>query len=214
MWPVAGVVGENGAFSYAYDREGEPWPADRSRKSLDPSHPVGRTEARCCPGPGEVPGTVLAADQAFRVSDFAIDYCEDVPPLPQESVDAICRILSEEGVHFKVSSIHVNFWLGSFDKLSGVRSFLSGEAVGTLEDLAERALFIGDSPNDEPLFAGFAHSIAVGNLRRLLPRLTHRPEFLTDRDSAEGFRKQRTRSSGKGRGLNRTGRRGCTPSPG
>ena len=136
----------------------------------------------------EVPGTALAADQAFRISDFAIDYCEDVPRLPEESVDNICRILSEEGVHFKVSSIHVNFWLGSFDKLTGVRLYLSGEAVGTLEGLAEQTLFVGDSPNDEPLFAGFAHSVAVGNLRRFLPRLTHMPEFLTERDSAEGFR--------------------------
>jgi hydroxymethylpyrimidine pyrophosphatase-like HAD family hydrolase len=136
----------------------------------------------------EVPGTALAADQPFRVSDFAIDYCEDVPPLSPESVDHICRILSEEGVHFKVSSIHVNFWLGSFDKLSGVRLFLSGESIGTLEDLAEQTVFIGDSPNDEPLFAGFAHSIAVGNLRRFLPRLVHMPEFLTERDSGEGFR--------------------------
>ncbi|MGD0726130.1 MAG: HAD-IIB family hydrolase [Spirochaetia bacterium] len=189
MWPVAGVVGENGAFYYAYDRErrtmarrqipAEPGWESSGREKLK------RAAARVL---REVPGTAMAADQAFRVSDFAIDYCEDVPPLSPQSVDEICRILSEEGVHFKVSSIHVNFWLGSFDKLSGVRLFLSGEAVGTLEDLAEQTLFIGDSPNDEPLFAGFAHSIAVGNLRRFLPRLIHRPEFLTERDSAEGFR--------------------------
>lgn len=189
MWPVAGVVGENGAFYYAYDRERRtmtrrqipagPGSASAGREKLQ------RAAARVL---REVPGTALAADQAFRLSDFAIDYCEDVPRLPEESVDEICRILSEEGVHFKVSSIHVNFWLGSFDKLSGVRLFLSGEAIGTLEDLAEQTLFIGDSPNDEPLFAGFAHSIAVGNLRRFLPRLIHMPEFLTERDSAKGFR--------------------------
>ncbi len=188
MWPVAGVVGENGAFYYAYDRErrimtrrqipGEPGSTSSGHKKL------ARTAARVL---REVRGTALAADQAFRVSDFAIDYCEDVPPLPTESVDDICRILSEEGVHFKVSSIHVNFWLGSFDKLSGVRLFLSAEAIGTLEDLAEQSVFIGDSPNDEPLFAGFAHSIAVGNLRRFLPRLVHRPEFITEKDSGEGF---------------------------
>ena len=189
MWPVAGVVGENGAFYYAYDRERRVMtrrqiPAEPGAPAFD-RDTLARTAARVL---REVPGTALAADQAFRVSDFAIDYCEDVAPLPPESVDHICRILAEEGVHFKVSSIHVNFWLGSFDKLSGVRLFLSGEGMGTLEDLAERALFIGDSPNDEPLFAGFAHSIAVGNLRRFLPGLTHRPEFITERDSAEGFR--------------------------
>ena len=189
MWPVAGVVGENGAFYYAYDRERRVM--TRRQMPAEPGSPssgrdkLSRIAARVL---REVPGTALAADQAFRVSDFAIDYCEDVPRLPPESVDDICRVLSEEGVHFKISSIHVNFWLGSFDKLSGVRLFLSGQAIGTLEDLAEKVVFIGDSPNDEPLFAGFTHSIAVGNLRRFLPRLIHVPEFLTERDSGEGFR--------------------------
>lgn len=188
MWPVAGVVGENGAFYYAYDRERRMM--TRRQVPSEPGSASGREKlARAAARVlREVPGTAVAADQPFRVSDFAIDYCEDVPPLSQQGVDEICRILSEEGVHFKVSSIHVNFWLGSFDKLSGVRLYLSGEAIGTLEDTAEQTLFIGDSPNDEPLFAGFAHSIAVGNLRRFLPRLIHMPEFLTESDSAEGFR--------------------------
>jgi hypothetical protein len=135
----------------------------------------------------EVPGTALAADQPFRLSDVAIDYCEDVPPLPPEKVDAVCALLAEEGVSFKVSSIHVNFWLGRFDKLSGVRAFLSQETGGSLEDVDQRSLFIGDSPNDEPLFAGFSHSIAVGNIRRFLSRLRDKPEFVTEGDSAAGF---------------------------
>jgi HAD superfamily hydrolase (TIGR01484 family) len=189
MWPVAGVVGENGAFYYAYDRVKRTMTrrqlmAGQGASSANRDS-LARAAARVL---REVPGTALAADQAFRVSDFAIDYCEDVPPLSQAGVDEICRILSEEGVRFKVSSIHVNFWRGDFDKLSGVRLYLSGEAIGSLEDVAEQTIFIGDSPNDEPLFAGFAHSIAVGNIRRFLPRLTHLPEFLTKGDSAEGFR--------------------------
>ena len=51
----------------------------------------------------------------------------------------------------------------------------------------DTALFIGDSPNDEPLFEGFPHSIAVGNLRRFLDRLAHLPEYITESESAEGF---------------------------
>jgi HAD superfamily hydrolase (TIGR01484 family) len=187
MWPVAAVVGENGAFFYSYDRArrkmsrlsaGEPASAAADRARLE------RVAARVL---REVPGTALAADQPFRVSDFAIDYCEDVPPLPPEKVDEICALLAEEGVVFKVSSIHVNFWLGGFDKLSGVRLFLSRQEGASLEDSDQRSLFIGDSPNDEPLFAGFSHTISVGNIRRFLPRLLHLPEFITDGESAVGF---------------------------
>ena len=186
MWPVAGVVGENGAFSYVYDRArktmqrtfSDPGLADAERhRALDA---VARRVLR------EVPGTALAADQAFRLSDIAIDYCEDVPPLPPERLDQICAILREEGVQFKVSSIHVNFWQGSFDKLTGVRRFLEAQGLAW-EAVRETSVFIGDSPNDEPLFAGFAHSIAVGSLRRYLGRLQQLPEFLTDGGPADGF---------------------------
>ncbi len=186
MWPVAGVVGENGAFSYSYDRErrlmrrtfSDPGLADAGRhRALDT---VARRVLR------EVPGTALAADQAFRLSDVAIDYCEDVPPLPPHQLDRICAILREEGVHFKVSSIHVNFWKGDFDKLTGVQRFLESQGL-EWETVREQAIFIGDSPNDEPLFAGFAHSGAVGSLRRDLDRLQALPEFLTRGGPADGF---------------------------
>ncbi len=187
MWPVEAVIGENGAFVYAYDR------TRRSMKRI-PAEPVveqaRQREALMAAAARvlrEVPGTALAADQPFRISDVAIDYCEDVPPLPREKVDEICRVLSEEGVHFKVSSIHVNFWLGEFDKLSGVGLFAKHAAGVDFAEMDRRAVFVGDSPNDEPLFAGFQHSIAVGNIRAFLDRIRHLPEYVTTRDSAAGF---------------------------
>jgi len=187
MWPVAAVVGENGAFVYSYDRASRRMSRLSAGEAGTAAADRSRLEWVAARVLREVPGTALAADQAFRVSDFAIDYCEDVPPLPPEKVDEICALLEEEGVVFKVSSIHVNFWLGGFDKLSGVRLFLSHRAGTRLEDADQRSLFIGDSPNDEPLFAGFSHTISVANIRRFLPRLRHLPEFITDGDSAAGF---------------------------
>jgi HAD superfamily hydrolase (TIGR01484 family) len=187
MWPVAGVVGENGAFYYAYDHAARVM--KRGFSETDLADPARREalEAVARRVLKEVPGTALAADQAFRLSDIAIDYSEDVPALPPERIDAICRILEEERVQFKVSSIHVNFWSGRFDKMAGVRRFLLEHDGISFQSVADTAVFIGDSPNDEPLFARFPHSIAVGNLRRFLPRLTCLPEFITDADSAEGF---------------------------
>jgi HAD superfamily hydrolase (TIGR01484 family) len=188
MWPVAAVVGENGAFYYSYDREKRSMTRRHFLSNQGSAADRERLAGVAARVLREVPGTALAADQAFRVSDFAIDYREDVPALSQQRVDDICRILAEERLRFKVSSIHVNFWLGDFDKLTGVGLYLTHEVGSSLQKLAEQAIFVGDSPNDEPLFAGFAHSIAVGNLRHFLPRLAHAPEFLTKSDSAEGFR--------------------------
>jgi hydroxymethylpyrimidine pyrophosphatase-like HAD family hydrolase len=187
MWPVAAVVGENGAFSYSYDRGRRRMNRCSAAEPGSEASNRGRLERVAARVLREIPGTALAADQPFRVSDFAIDYCEDVPPLPPGKVDDICTLLAEEGVIFKVSSIHVNFWLGAFDKLSGVRLYLSRQAGTVLDDVDQRSLFIGDSPNDEPLFAGFSHTVSVGNIRRFLPRLRHKPEFITEGDSAAGF---------------------------
>jgi HAD superfamily hydrolase (TIGR01484 family) len=186
MWPVAGVVGENGAFTYVYDRTRRVMKRTFAEPGLAGAERHQRLYQIAQRVLKEVPGTALAADQAFRLNDIAIDYCEDVPPLPAESVDEICRVLREERVQFKVSSIHVNFWLGSFDKLTGVRSFVEEQGM-SWEAARDAALFIGDSPNDEPLFEGFRHSIAVGNLRRFLDRLSHLPEYITTAESAEGF---------------------------
>ncbi len=185
MWPVAAVVGENGAFVYSYDRTAHRMNRRRQDGSPARADVLLRVAERVLK---EVPGTALAADQPFRISDVAIDYREDVPPLPIEKVEAICRVLAEEGVHFKVSSIHVNFWMGDFDKLSGARMFVEEDAGAAFSELAEKAIFIGDSPNDEPLFEGFPHSIAVGNIRGFLPRIRHLPEFITSADCAAGFR--------------------------
>jgi len=181
------VVGENGAFYYAYDRSTR----IMRRKSIATGSAAAADHDALSAAAAlvlrEVPGTALAADQAFRVSDMAIDYCEDVPPLPPERVRDICRILGEQGMRYKVSSIHVNFWRGDFDKMAGVGLFLECEEGLSLSAVAEKSLFLGDSPNDEPLFAGFPHTIAVGNLRRFLDQLDHLPEFITEADSGEGF---------------------------
>ena len=189
MWPVSAVVGENGAFYYRYDRQARKMTRRFSQAGVGDREAQARLARIAERVLREVPGTALAADQPFRISDYAIDFCEDVPPLGAAAVDQVCRILKEEGVTYRVSSIHVNFWHGSFDKMTGVRAWISDTQGGAeaVADALRNAVFVGDSPNDEPLFAAFPFSIAVGNLARFLPRITSRPTWITRADSAEGF---------------------------
>jgi len=187
MWPVAGVIGENGALYYAYDRTARRMKRRYSvpRESLAAQRDtLARLAEKVL---REVPGAAMAADQAFRISDCAIDFREDVPPLPEKAIDDICSLLAAEGAHFKVSSIHVNFWLGDFDKLSCLKLFLEEEEGVTIGEFADRMLFVGDSPNDEPLFEGVPHTIGVGNVADFLSRISHLPEFITRGISAAGF---------------------------
>lgn len=188
MWPVKGVVGENGAFYYSYDR------IDRrmNRKILltereieDGKRRLKSIEKRVL---SEVKGCAISADQPFRLVDLAIDYCEDVKPLSEEEVEKICRIVEEEGAKYKVSSIHVNCWFGNFDKLTGIKAFYRDFYGGDLDDELDRITFIGDSLNDEPMFEAFDTTIAVANIKRFAKKLKYYPTYITENSSARGFR--------------------------
>ncbi len=71
-----------------------------------------------------MPGAAISADQLYREADLAIDFCEDVPPLPRAAIDRIVALFEDAGGVAKVSSIHVNGWFGAYDKLSMTRIFL------------------------------------------------------------------------------------------
>ena len=135
----------------------------------------------------EVPGTALASDQPYREADIAIDFCEDVPPLPREAVDRIVAIMEAEGLTAKVSSIHVNGWIGRYDKLGMTRRFLSEVFRIDLDAERERFVFAGDSPNDAPMFAFFPHAVGVANVRAFLDRIATPPAWITRAEAGAGF---------------------------
>ena len=187
MWPVDAVVGENGACCMRYD-EGAHKLVKRymvddearagHRRRL---HAIGRKILAA------VPGAALASDQHYRESDLAIDFCEDVQPLPRAAVDLIVSMMQEEGMTAKVSSIHVNGWFGSYDKLTMTKRLFT-EAFG--EDLdagRARYVFAGDSPNDAPMFAYFPNAVGVANVAPFLDRIATPPAYVTTQEAGAGF---------------------------
>ena len=49
------------------------------------------------------------------------------------------------------------------------------------------AAFIGDSPNDEPMFAAFPLSVGVNNVLCFTNQIKHHPKFVTKGRSGDGF---------------------------
>ena len=187
MWPVRAVVGENGAFYYAYDRtarrmKAHYW-ADAHARALSRA----RLDAIRDRVLREVPGAAVASDQDYRVADLAIDFCEDVAALPDASVSRIVEIFQQAGAQAKVSSIHVNGWFGDYDKLTMTRTLFERELDLDIGQVLDSCLFIGDSPNDEPMFAFFTVSVGVANIQALLHRLSHRPAYVAARHGGGGF---------------------------
>ena len=48
-------------------------------------------------------------------------------------------------------------------------------------------MFVGDSPNDEPMFEFFHNSFAVANINDFVDQLKHKPAFVASRKNAAGF---------------------------
>ena len=134
-----------------------------------------------------VPGSALASDQPYRDLDLAVDFCEDVPRLDEASIDRIVALFQDAGATCKVSSIHVNGWYGSFDKLEGCRRLVAERWDERLEDSLEAYAWFGDSANDEPMFAKFPLSIGVANVARFLPRMAAWPTYVTTGSGGHGF---------------------------
>jgi HAD superfamily hydrolase (TIGR01484 family) len=187
MWPVDAVVGENGAFWFRHDaRAGKLvkryviGDAERARRA----ERLGQIASRIL---RDVPGCAIASDQPYREADLAIDFREDVPELPRAAVARIVAVMEEEGLTAKVSSIHVNGWFGGYDKLSTTRLMLSEDFGIDAAAERERLVFVGDSPNDQPMFDFFPNAAGVANVRDMADLMTVFPAWVTPSRGSAGF---------------------------
>jgi HAD superfamily hydrolase (TIGR01484 family) len=185
-WPVDAVVGENGAFYFRYD--------DNARRMIrNYASPASRAENRARLDAlatrilAEVPGAAISADQSYREADLAIDFCEDVPPLPEPDVQRIAALFAEAGATAKISSIHVNGWFGTYDKLTMTRRCLAEQFSIDIDATPEAVTFAGDSPNDAPMFGFFPLSVGVANVIEQRDRCEHLPAFVTPSQRGRGF---------------------------
>lgn len=187
FWPVSGVVGENGAFYFAYDEAMRKMIrvfAASDAERTDNRRKLETIEKRVLK---EVPGAAVSADQAYREADLAIDFCEDVPALPASAVQRIKQIFEAEGAVAKISSIHVNGWFGHYDKLSMTRRFAADRLGIDLDTAKDAYVFVGDSPNDAPMFGFFPNSCGVANVRDFEGRIEAEPAFVASKRGGAGF---------------------------
>jgi hypothetical protein len=187
FWPVDAVIGENGAFYFRYDHQARRmtrrfWLSAEERATARRRLDVLAGEILAA-----VPGARLAADQPYRTADLAIDVAEDTGPLPPADVDRIVGLMHAAGASAKISSIHVNGWFGDWDKRKmALRLFREAYGID-LDRERDGVVFIGDSPNDEPMFEFFPHSVAVANIAPYLSRLKSLPAYVTATEGGAGF---------------------------
>ena len=185
FWPVDGIIGENGGFYFRYHNK------KMKRVFFEKENEIAKNRKKLNLIEKEVlkkvPGCALASDQFCRLMDLAIDFCEDVKPLPQIKIQKIVQIFEKHGAQAKVSSIHVNGWFGKYNKVTMLKKFLKTEFKLTEVQIKADCIFSGDSPNDEPMFEYFPNSVGVANIKKFVSQLKSPPKFVTAGAGGKGF---------------------------
>lgn len=184
-WPVDAIVAENGAVALVRQGDGalarryQQDAATRADNFRAMQQVLARIEAT-------VPGARRATDSPGRETDIAIDHSE-FTHLPQTAIDQCVAMMHAAGMSATVSSIHINGWFGTHNKLEGAR-WIVRELLGRdLDAEIDHWVYIGDSTNDQLMFEHFPHSVGVANIARFVPQLTHLPRYVTQGERGAGF---------------------------
>jgi HAD superfamily hydrolase (TIGR01484 family) len=197
-WPVDCIVAENGSVALFkgdfLDKNGldplqnvrEPLSksyqsdaATRAKNYTHLQHVLSRIEQ-------EVQGVKRSTDSAGRETDIAIDHSE-FTHLPPEAIAQVLQIMQSEGLQATVSSIHINGWIGSHNKLQGAHWIVRELLQRDLSQEMHRWVYVGDSTNDQLMFEAFDNSVGVANIARFLPDLKHLPRYITQAERGAGF---------------------------
>lgn len=181
-WPVDALVAENGAVALVEAGTRKLYQQDAATReaNFQRLQQVAQQIVR------RVPGARLAQDSAGRETDIAIDHSE-FNRLDAAQIDQVVRLMQAAGMQATVSSIHINGWFGTHDKLSGARWIVQTLLGRALDAELAHWVYVGDSTNDQPLFQHLPHSVGVANVRRFVAALQHRPRYITPSERGAGF---------------------------
>ena len=184
-WPVDAIVAENGAVALCaglarglkklYQQDAATRAANFERMQQVASRVL-----------REVSGATLARDSAGRETDIAIDHSE-FNQLSAGQIARVVAVMQGSGMTATVSSIHVNGWFGAHNKLEGARWIVRELYGRDLDAEIARWIYVGDSTNDQLMFAHFPHSFGVANLLRFEAQLQDKPRYLARCARGAGF---------------------------
>jgi HAD superfamily hydrolase (TIGR01484 family) len=182
--PLAAIVAENGGVALV--REGDEVRIEYADPEAVRTANAARLRAALARIAAELPAATPARDSAGRVTDIAIDHAE-FAHLDAAQILRVVALMQGEGMNATVSSIHINGWFGANTKLSGA-TWMVRRLLGRDLD-AERArwLYVGDSTNDELMFASFPLSVGVANIVDCADRLRQWPAYITSFERGRGF---------------------------
>lgn len=184
LWPVDAVIGENGAFTM-----------EKKNGNLTLSSAVDVEEMRqkqqqlktqVMSVLTEYSDLELTLDQAYRLCEVAIDIGQNRSRVDPEIVDQVVKKIHAFGAHATASSIHINAWYGQHSKKATSLDFLYRQGL-TRQEVARHCCYVGDSLNDQAMFATLPNTVGVANIRQYWQQLTAYPSLVMTQPGGHGF---------------------------
>jgi len=181
MWPVDGVIAENGGLFFRRSLQGHEverhyWhPSDSLEDIRNRLHSIEKIVEKV------VPQAQQADDQAFRLTSLAYS---------RTGTDTDLRIVEAligAGANATINNLWVLGWIGGYDKLSMSLRILVEKYGIDAESATELVAYSGDSTNDAPMFGFFRHTVGVSTVIDYLPQLPVPPQWITHGPGGVGF---------------------------
>jgi HAD superfamily hydrolase (TIGR01484 family) len=181
MWPVDGVVSENGGLFIQSDGghgvKRSFWHGEAKRLAIsDQLATIGQRIRQV------VPSAVVADDQPFRLTSLAF-----AQPDSEADRRIIVTAMVDAGLDVTVNNIWILGWLGAYDKLAMTRRVMADVYGIDIDTDRDAILYCGDSTNDAPMFRFFRHTVGVSTVRHYLPDIPVPPNWITKGPGGDGF---------------------------
>lgn len=173
VFPLTAVIGENGGGYYYKNGD------DIRLQMMTEIDLIDQNNLRI-DILSKFPNLVMADDNIHRSCDTAVVLDSNY----YDVVDDFLEYLKSKNLMFKISNIHINIWKNDYDKLSATKHLF---AHVFNENIADRSIYFGDSPNDEPMFKEVKLSIGVNNIIQYLTNMISHPSHITSKSEGDGF---------------------------
>jgi HAD superfamily hydrolase (TIGR01484 family) len=181
MWPIDGVIAENGGLFIRRENSGNVvrsfWHREQEKDDI-----YQRLLSIARKVEIKAPKARLANDQPFRLASIAFSRPENL-----DDKNAIIDALHSEGVKTTVNNIWIVGWLGDYDKLSMTRRVFRAAYNLDIDAMGDQIVYSGDSANDAPMFKFFRHSVGVSTVEKYLSDIPVPPNWITHGPGGKGF---------------------------
>jgi HAD superfamily hydrolase (TIGR01484 family) len=184
LWPVDAVLGENGAFILE-KRDG--FLSIRSDRHLDTlKQEQEKLKVQVSDILKAYPDLYLTLDQSYRLCEVSIDIGQNRAKVDDSIVEEIISKIHELGAHATASSIHINAWYGEHSKKLTSLRFLKEKGLSD-SDIRDHCCYVGDSLNDQHMFAALPKSVGVANISAYWSKLLAHPPIVMTKPGGYGF---------------------------